>query len=93
MLLSVLQPIFAMAGEPREGAWKQQRDPDGAKAIKEGKTESMLAAELEYFVRKKGGRLSFEPIIAAGINSVYPHAGISARKIYKNLEEVVIFIL
>ena len=42
--------------------------------LKEGVSEEELAFEFEVFCRKNGAsRLSFEPIIAFGENSAYPH--------------------
>jgi Xaa-Pro aminopeptidase len=42
--------------------------------LKEGVTESELALEFEFFCRRKGASgLSFEPIVAFGENSAYPH--------------------
>ncbi|MDP3142536.1 MAG: Xaa-Pro peptidase family protein [Candidatus Omnitrophota bacterium] len=52
--------------------------------IKPGAREMDIATELEYFIRQGGGKLAFAPIIASGINSVYPHAKITSKKIAKN---------
>lgn len=42
--------------------------------LKEGITEKELAFEFEFFCKKKGASdLAFEPIIAFGENSAYPH--------------------
>jgi Xaa-Pro aminopeptidase len=54
------------------------------KAIKPGKREKDIAAALEDFVIARGGKMAFVPIIAAGGNSVFPHARISAQKLAKN---------
>lgn len=44
------------------------------KSLREGITEKELALEFEIFCRKNGASgLSFEPIIAFGENSAYPH--------------------
>ncbi len=43
------------------------------KKIKKGASEKELAHELEYFFRKKGADLSFEPIVAFGNHSSVPH--------------------
>src|SRR5690606_13384901 len=43
-------------------------------SLKEGVSEAELALDFEIFCRKRGAlRLSFEPIIAFGENSAYPH--------------------
>ncbi|MCR5607456.1 MAG: Xaa-Pro peptidase family protein [Lachnospiraceae bacterium] len=50
--------------------------------IKPGVTELDVAAELEYIMKKNGGTgLSFDTIVASGINSSKPHAGVSSKKI------------
>ncbi len=50
--------------------------------IKPGITERDLAAEIEYWIRKEGGdRDSFEPIIASGPRSAYPHTVFTDRVI------------
>lgn len=42
--------------------------------LKEGVSEEFLALEFEFFCRKKGAsKLSFDPIVAFGPNSAYPH--------------------
>ncbi len=52
--------------------------------IKPGITELELAAKLEYIMKVNGGeKLSFETIIASGINSSKPHAEPSDKKIEK----------
>lgn len=39
-----------------------------------GRTETEIAGEIHYLIRKYGGRRqAFEPIVASGINSSYPH--------------------
>lgn len=51
----------------------------------EGITEKELAFELETFLRKKGAcKLSFDPIIAFGKNSAYPHYRSGDTKLCKN---------
>lgn len=52
--------------------------------IQPGKSEKELALALEDFVRRQGCRLSFKPIIASGVNSSFPHARISDRKLKEN---------
>jgi Xaa-Pro aminopeptidase len=42
--------------------------------LKEGITEAFLAMEFEIFCRKNGAqKLAFDPVIAFGCNSAYPH--------------------
>ena len=58
--------------------------------IKEGITELDLTAEIKYQIIKNGARKeSFEPIVASGINSSYPHHKSKNKKI-KNGEVIVI---
>ena len=60
------------------------------KIIKPGIKETQLAAELERFIRLKGGRqASFTIIVASGPNSSLPHAQQSERKIRRN-EPIII---
>lgn len=51
--------------------------------IKEGMSEKDLALELEFFLKKKGGELAFESIIAFGERSALPHAKPTNRKLKK----------
>lgn len=52
------------------------------KFIKEGVTERDIALELDYFMLKNGAEaLSFETIVASGVNSSMPHAVPSNKKI------------
>lgn len=52
--------------------------------IQVGMTEKEIALELEYTMRKLGAEaMSFEPIIASGINGALPHARPSDKKIQK----------
>ncbi len=49
--------------------------------IKPGLTESDIALELEFFMKKKGaGKLSFESVVASGKRSSLPH-GVASGKI------------
>lgn len=41
--------------------------------LKPGVTEKEIALELEFFIKKKGGELSFPSIVAFGANSSVPH--------------------
>ena len=50
--------------------------------IKPGITELEIAAELAYVMQKNGAEgLSFETIVASGVHSSMPHAGVTAKKI------------
>ena len=52
--------------------------------IKPGVTELEIAAELEYIMKKNGAEgISFETIVASGVNSSMPHACVSSKKIEK----------
>jgi Xaa-Pro aminopeptidase len=52
--------------------------------IRPGVSERGILLGLERFVRMKNARFSFEPIIASGPNSSYPHAKVTDRKIRRN---------
>jgi len=56
---------------------------------KEGVREYEIAAELIYEIRRRGAQPSFEPIIASGRNSSFPHA-IPGDKTLKSGEWLVI---
>ncbi|MCX7882112.1 MAG: aminopeptidase P family protein [Brevinematales bacterium] len=57
---------------------------------KPGKREEQVAAELEYFLKKKGAKaFSFDPIVASGYRTTLPHGTASSRVIEKN--DVVMF--
>jgi Xaa-Pro aminopeptidase len=61
--------------------------------LKEGVSEGELALEFEFFCRKAGAsRLSFDPIIAFGENSAYPHYRASNLVHLKNNQIVLIDI-
>ena len=52
--------------------------------LKDGMTELEAAAELEYFLKKKGARkTSFDTIVASGARSSLPHGAASDKKIEK----------
>jgi len=60
--------------------------------VRPGVSESDLAAEIEYRIRKNGAeRTAFETIVASGIRGAYPHARASSKLLEKN--EFVIFDL
>lgn len=50
-----------------------------AKYIKPGVSERFLLHKLQDFARKCGADFSFNPIIASGPNSAYPHARVTDR--------------
>ncbi|MBI5150532.1 MAG: aminopeptidase P family protein [Candidatus Omnitrophica bacterium] len=47
-------------------------------------SEQQIFWRLEEFVRARGVKFSFSPIIASGPNSCYPHAKVTQRKLRKN---------
>lgn len=51
--------------------------------LKEGMREKDLALELEFFIKKRGGELAFESIVAFGERSALPHAKPTSRKLKK----------
>ena len=57
--------------------------------VKPKMSEKEVLLKLEYFVKSRGAGFSFDPIIASGPNSCYPHARVSQRKI-RNNESVLI---
>lgn len=54
------------------------------KIIKPNITERDVFDKLDRFVKTKGVGFSFNPIIASGVNSCYPHAHVTDRKIRNN---------
>lgn len=52
--------------------------------IKPGIKEQDLVAEFDYFVRKRGAKTSFEPIILYGETSSLPHGSSSSREVKSN---------
>ena len=52
--------------------------------VKPGITERALLLKLEAFVKSRGAGFSFDTIIASGVNSCYPHAVVTGRKIRKD---------
>jgi Xaa-Pro aminopeptidase len=52
--------------------------------IRPGQSERDLLVRLESFARRKRVRFSFDPIIASGPNSSYPHARVTDRKFRRN---------
>ena len=62
------------------------------KSLKEGVTEMEIAIDFELHCRRNGAsKLSFEPIIAFGENSAYPHYRAGQAKLKKN--QIVLFDL
>ncbi len=59
------------------------------KVVKPGVTERQVLVHLERFVKSHRAGFAFEPIIASGPNSCYPHARVSDRVIRDN-ESVLI---
>ena len=51
------------------------------KKTKLGVTEKEIAFEIEFFIKKHGGDISFRPIVAFGKNSAIPHHQISDKKL------------
>ncbi len=52
--------------------------------IEKGKREKDVLCELEGFIKERVDGFSFPPIIASGINSCYPHAKVTQRRIKAN---------
>jgi Xaa-Pro aminopeptidase len=61
------------------------------KVVKPGLSERQILDLLEGFIKKQGVGFSFNPIIASGPNSAYPHAKVSDR-ILKNNEPLLVDI-
>lgn len=57
--------------------------------IRPGVSEKDVLRQLEKFVKEQNADFSFDPIIAAGPNSCFPHAKVTDRKI-KNNESVLV---
>lgn len=54
------------------------------KKIKAGITEKQLSCEVEFFIKKAGGDISFPPIVAFGANSAIPHHVPTNNKLTNN---------
>lgn len=53
--------------------------------IKPGVSELDISSEIHYQIRKQGGdKESFQPIVASGVNSSYPHHQPTRRKLKEN---------
>ncbi|HNS33447.1 MAG TPA: Xaa-Pro peptidase family protein [bacterium] len=60
------------------------------KNMEEGKSETEIAGEIHCLIRNFGGRReAFEPIVASGKNSAYPHHKNSGKRIKKNQPVVI----
>ncbi len=58
--------------------------------VEEGMSETEIAAELEYYLRKKGAvRMAFYTIIASGSRAALPHGAATEKKVQKG--EVILF--
>ncbi len=77
------QQHLLAAGAIADGVW-EQFVLDGV--IQAGKTEREVAAELEFRLRSAGADgLSFDTILASGVNAAKPHAGVSGDAIVPGL--------
>ncbi len=54
------------------------------RAARPGLRERELLIKIENFVRARGRKFSFDPIVASGPNSSFPHAAVTARKLRQN---------
>ena len=54
------------------------------RVIRPGITEKDVLLKLENYVKPKGVGFSFDPIIASGPNSAFPHARVTNRRILNN---------
>jgi Xaa-Pro aminopeptidase len=54
------------------------------KKLKTGITEKELAVEIEYFIKRNGADISFDPIVAFGPNASQPHHIPDHTKLKKN---------
>lgn len=59
--------------------------------IRPGVTEREVFLKLEQFVKARGADFSFDPIIAGGPNSCYPHARVTDRRLRNNEPVLVDF--
>lgn len=77
---------LAEAGELADSVWRSFIEDGG---IREGITEIQAAAELEFQLRTAGADgLSFDTILASGVNATKPHAGVSRDRIVPGLVTV-----
>lgn len=74
------------------GQWADFAFEVGFKAIKKGKAEQEIVAEIEYELKKKGiSKMSFDTIVLAGDHAASPHGDPGSRKIVK--DELILFDL
>ncbi len=74
------------AGELADNVWQEFLKGGG---IREGISERDAAADLEFRLRKAGAdALSFDTILASGVNAAKPHAGVSSDVIVPGLVTV-----
>jgi Xaa-Pro aminopeptidase len=74
--LTIMRKAAILAGEVLEGALK---------LLRPGVTESEVAAEIEFQIKKRGASgPSFETIVAFGERSALPHARPTAKRLRKN---------
>ena len=52
--------------------------------LKPGLSENEILMRLEEFIRMRGVKFSFDPIVAGGTNACYPHAKVTQRKIRRD---------
>ncbi|MDO8619246.1 MAG: Xaa-Pro peptidase family protein [Candidatus Daviesbacteria bacterium] len=62
-----------------------------SKRIKKGITEKKLAFEIEFFIKKSGGDISFPPLVAFDNNSSIPHHRSGDRALDKKDGQFVMF--
>lgn len=78
--------VLRTAGHLADSVWEAFLAEGG---IKEGITELEAAAKLEYALRMSGADgLSFDTILASGVNGAKPHAGVSQSVIVPGLVTV-----
>lgn len=74
------------------GRWADFAFEVGFNAIKVGKTEQEVAADLEYALKQHGiSKMSFDTLIQAGPHAAEPHGATSSNKIENN--ELILFDL
>ncbi|MFZ2589048.1 M24 family metallopeptidase [Paucilactobacillus nenjiangensis] len=74
------------------GKWADFAFKVGFEAVKIGKTEQQVAAELEYALKQHGiSQMSFDTLIQAGTHAAEPHGATSSKAIANN--EMVLFDL
>ncbi|HRF61258.1 MAG TPA: Xaa-Pro peptidase family protein [Fimbriimonadaceae bacterium] len=51
------------------------------RVIQPGVSEYDIGLEIEFYIRRQGGKLAFDPVVAGGENSARPHARATERKL------------